>query len=172
MTEHYDVTILKRYNIKLDRLINYVYIQNEYVKKYFVPNSMYPFLNNITMPLVREFKKLAHAHIKYIKENINEYGILYKLIDECHFNAIELDYKNFPLMTNRSEIIATIEEMAKHYYEENLQKFDATCLYLLYFYALLVNPIANWLMIDYLNQGNKYHQYYIMLNTCRSKILY
>lgn len=162
MFSHFDLRVLKQHDLNIDRLIQYVYMQNLHLKKFFVKSHMYPEFNDITVQLVREFQKSAESHIKHVLLNSSDYGYLYKLIDEPQFNEVEFNYKYFPLISGRQQALTEIEKIADRFFEKGTIKFEATCLYLLYFFALLVNPHANWIMMDYLNFGNKFHQYFII----------
>lgn len=159
--EYYDLKELKRQNLRLDRLVDYVKMQNEFrLKKYEKKSRLLRGFNNVTEELVRDFKPDAIAHIQSIKSALPEYGFLYNIVDDKHAlsHVVYIKYDDFPLMENRN-VSRNIQAIASQFFPKDTDHFDATCLYLLIFYALLVNRHANWITIDYVTNCNLDHHY-------------
>lgn len=157
--EYYDLKVLKNSTRKIDELIRYVANQNQELKRYRVRNRTLPEMFDVTPKLVQDFRRQALSHVRHVLDNLKEYGDLYRIAKENHFNTVEIDLLGFPLVCNRYDVMEKIEEYAQTFYKKGCLEFHITCLYLLYFYALLVNPDLNWTILDYLTQGNRNHQY-------------
>ncbi|GFS31580.1 uncharacterized protein NPIL_517091, partial [Nephila pilipes] len=158
--EYYDLKELKRQNHRLDRLVDFVALRNGYrLTKFRSPSKLLPGFYNVTPELVREFKPEAIAHIKQIRISMAEYGYLYNIIDEKDeiSHAVYIKYDQFPLM--QGQVLPEIYMIAKQFAPPNTDALDATCLYLLIFYALLVNRHTNWATIDYVTNCNVEHPY-------------
>ncbi|GFV40666.1 uncharacterized protein TNCV_2268371 [Trichonephila clavipes] len=106
--------------------------------------------NNVTPELVREFKNEAYAHLKQIQTSRVEYGYLFNIIDERDgiSHAVYIKHEQFPLM--EGYVLPEIYAIADKLTQPNTDMHDATCLYLLIFFALLVNRHSNWATMDYL----------------------
>lgn len=158
--EYYDLKILKRQNLRLDRLVDYVALRNEHrLRKYKIQSKQLKPFYTVTVELVREFKPEAIAHVKEIQAGLKEYGFLYNMIkvNDLSSHAVYIKYEDFALM--EGNVLPEIESIAKQFYPKDTDNFDATCLYLLIFYALLVNRQENWVTIDYITSCNRDHQY-------------
>ncbi|GFQ96865.1 uncharacterized protein TNCT_607691 [Trichonephila clavata] len=174
--EYYDLKALKRSNHRLDRLVDFVAHSNGYrLRKLGSPSKLLPGFNNVTPQLVREFKNEAYAHLKQIQTSREEYGYLFNIIDERDgiSHAVYIKYEQFPLMEENTmpEIYAIANKLA----EPNTDMHDATCLYLLIFFALLVNRHSNWAIIDYLTNCNSEHPYALYVNwipKCKKAYVY
>lgn len=162
MSDYYDLKVLQKCYMSIDSLIDYIVLQNPSLRKYAHPNYIYPNFNNVTAKLILDFERLGEMHITHVLNNLRDYGFLYNLIDDSQFNAVEYDYKHFPFVSDRYAVLREIERIAEKFFQKHTLKFDATCLYLLYFFALLINNDANWIIMDYINNGNKYHKYFVM----------
>ncbi|MDI4567826.1 MAG: hypothetical protein E7Y34_01955 [Mycoplasma sp.] len=158
MAEYYDISVLKTIQLPIDRLIRFVIGQNPQLENY---QATYRFLNlffEITPRLVRDFQSQAVAHIRHVLDNMSQYGHLYLLIDQQPlFNALEWNDEEFIL--SNEEVLDPIRKMASQFFPKDSAHYHITCIYLLYFYALLANPKYTWITMDYLMHGNKYHQY-------------
>jgi hypothetical protein len=157
---YYDLELTNKNILPVDRLIRHVSVKPE-LKAYMTPNRVWNGFNDITPTLVRNFESHARAHVKFIKENMSDYDHLYYLVENNGnwFNAVYFDYENFPLVTRREEVLQEIRKIAGKFFQSNDIAFDATCLYLLYFFALLVNPDSTWITMDHISNGNKYHKF-------------
>lgn len=160
-TEYYDLKVLKRQNLPLDRIVDFVTKKNDQrLRRY--KSSWNPLLGfqSVTSELVIDFKDEAIAHVKHIQNNRDEYGFLYNVIDDKDpmSPTLYIKYKDFALVENGT-VIPKIQQLAAHFYPRDTDYYDATCLYLLIFYTLLVNRHANWLTIDYITHCNLNHQY-------------
>ncbi|GIY10401.1 uncharacterized protein CDAR_596511 [Caerostris darwini] len=126
-----------------------------------VPSKVWPLFYDVTPELVCAFEKEAYAHIKHVLDNTIEFGFLYMMAgySQYYINAVYFDVDAFQLARARCKVIKEVKKQASRFKAEGTNGFNATCLYLLYFYTLLANPHANWIMIDYLTGGNRYHQY-------------
>lgn len=157
--ENYDLKVLKRQNLPLDRIVDYVAQKNEQKILRYKPRSLNGF-NFISQELVIDFKSEAIAHIRHILNNRREYGFLYNMIDDKDpmSHTVFIKYKEFQLVES-FVVIQQIQDIAAQFFPRDSDKFDATCLYLLIFYALLVNRHANWITIDHVTHCNRNHQY-------------
>lgn len=163
MDRFFDVETLKCMKTEMDKLIDPIRYENhKKIQKFLTPT--FHNLNDVTNDIVTEFQNEARSHVQYLLHNGYKLKTLYWLHDNIEmFNKMEIDYQNFFLINQRN-IISNIEQMVTKYFfskKKDLLKFQITCLYLLYFYALLVNEDCTWILIDYLNVGNKHHQYFI-----------
>lgn len=158
--DFFDLTHLKDEKRKVDTLIAKERQQNPNLKNYYRINNAMPEFNDITTQLIQDFKHRAQVYIEHIIANKYDYGTLYLLAQSKTFNYLYIEYTTFPLIYHQEKklVMAEIEKMAKHYYTDQLM-YKITCLELLYFYALLVNPKYNWIIMDYISCGNKNHQY-------------
>lgn len=162
----YDLDILRKQTLKIDRLIDFVATQNESkLSRLRVPSNVLRGFYIVTPELVNAFEKDGSAHVRHILDNRSEYGLLYDLVDHRDhlFNSLRFDYDNFPLVSCdpavKDDVLRRVQKTAAAFFKPDTLPFDATCLTLLYFYALLVNPEANWTILDHLSDGNKFHKY-------------
>lgn len=173
----YDLDVLKKSNRSIDKLFQFTISHNKNLPKYYKRNSAFHQFNDITLQLVLDFGILAKSHIDELIHNTLQYGSLYELARMTKFNNINVDYATFPLIhqEKRVEIMEEIKSIASKFYSLDTLFFNITCLEILYFFALLVNPTYNWITIDYLSHGNKNHQYIINIETysegCKNKYL-
>ncbi|KAG8172717.1 hypothetical protein JTE90_003906 [Oedothorax gibbosus] len=126
---------------------------------------MFKGYHDITEDLVKDFKHYAISFMKRIQSDKPEYGYLYNIIDErnCLNHAVYLKWDEFPLL--RDQVLHEIEQISKLFADPPTEYSDATMLYLLTFYALLVNSEhSNWMIIEYLKNCNKDHQYAIHID--------
>lgn len=165
MEDYFDLEVLKERKTEMDKLIDFVRNQNDKkIQKMLIPSSILKNFNVITMDLISQFKNNACSHIQHLLDNGKQYKTLYWLNENIKmFNKMEISYKAFMLMENKRKILDLIERIAMDFFPKNTLKFRITCLYLLYFYALLVNKNATWILMDYLNFGNENHQYFVKI---------
>lgn len=164
--EFYDIEYLKSSKIKADDLIENVKFQNPNLINYHRRNNALPMFNDISLKLVKDFAHYAHAYVRHLISNKFEFAILYYLAKEKTFTSLYIEYMTFPLVNQpeKKEIIKEIEKMALVFYENShCVEYKITCMELLYFYALLINPDYNWVIMDYINNGNKNHQYLVFV---------
>lgn len=163
----YDLEVLKNSNRPIDKLFDFIITHNKNLPKYYKKNLAFKEFNNVTLQLVLDFSVLAKSHISELINNSLQYGTLYSLAKLTKFNNMYIDYTIFPLIDQekRDDIMKEIKNIALKYYPKTNLNFDITCLELLYFFGLLVNPTCNWITIDYLSNGNKNHQYIINCET-------
>lgn len=116
---------------------------------------------DVTPELVDAYASEARDHLKRIRDGLSVYGYLYFVAEHSRewYTAPHFDYLHFPLMKSRDCVLSRVQKMAQELTKPGTNSFDATCLYLLYFFALMANPTLNWITIDYLANGNRYHQY-------------
>lgn len=164
--EYYDLAELKLQNHLLDRLVDQVVLRNRFRLEKMEKRRNQPIRDfyNVTPELVREFKPEAIGHLQTIQADLPRYGFLYNVIHQKHnlSHAVYIKYDEFALM--ESTALLEVEKIADQFAKKCTDYYDATCLYLLIFYALLVNPHANWVTIDYLTGCNRDHQYAIHIN--------
>lgn len=162
---YYDLELLKKANLPIDELI-----PRDPLDYYCKPAPMHPMFNAVTLELVKAFEGKANSHIMAILQDYAsdtpKYSYFYYLVDQRHklYNMVYFDYKTFPLIINKEAVLKEIRRIARKYTTNVPAQVDATCLYLLYFYALLVNIDSNWITMDYISRGNKYHQHLTRLN--------
>lgn len=175
--DYYDLNLLSVANLPIDCLINQVVLKNlNEIGKTRTQSRIWNMFYDVTPRLVETFKREANDHIKTIKENVNVYGYFYFLTENKNFwyNTPHFDYEQFPLMVKKDCVLHSIRNIAEKFATRHTIEFDATCLYLLYFYALLANPHTNWITVDYLANGNRYHQFGTRLKgkmkTCIKKV--
>lgn len=160
--DYYDLKLLSNVLHPIDKLVRSTIHENSQRLKSFFSNSLScKGFNDVTPNLVREFQNEAYTHVKHIREHIKEFGILYNIANDktLWHNVTYYDYKGFVLIRNKEQVFEMIQTIANTLAPPNTLDYDATCLYLIYFYALLVNKRYNWIIIDYVNQGNRYNQY-------------
>ena len=154
--EYYDLKLLESSRLPIDELSKTI------ASKHLMQESrLWRKINVVTPALVDTYKRDGKEYIKKILEKPDEYGYLYFVskYNSQWYNAPHFDYVQFPLMKDRECVLQQVKKMALSFAKENSIEFDATCLYLLYFFTLLVNPTLNWTTIDYLANGNRYHPY-------------
>lgn len=160
--EYYDLKLLSLAHMPIDTLIRSVSSRNlSKLTRLRTSSRIWDTFYEVTPSVVDAFTEEGYDHISAIKQNSSVYGYLYFVAEHNGqwYNAAQFDYQQFPLMRNRDCVLRRIRKMAQSLSKPNTSEFDATCLYLLYFYALLVNPLSNWITIDYLANGNRYHQF-------------
>lgn len=160
----FDLEYLKESKSKVDKLIDEIKFQNSNLKNYYTQNNALTMFNDVTLQLVRDYRNQAKVYINHLIANKHEYGILYLLGKAKTFNILYIEYCTFPLVhqIDKKEIMKEIETMASKHFENDPLMHKITCLELLYFYALLVNPDYNWVIMDYISNGNKNHQYVML----------
>lgn len=168
---YYDLDILKNANRPIDKLLNVFIYNHSNLKNYYKKNLALKQFNNISLQLVLDFKIGAKTHIESLISNPIEYGTLYYLAKQNLFNILYIDYSTFPLIEQEQKdcIMKEIYIIAEKYHKKGTVLFDITCLELLYFFALIVNPTYNWITMDYVSNCNKVHQYVISVETYDSK---
>lgn len=154
--EYFDLKFLSMSKRKVDNLIEETRFKFPNLKNYYKRNHALKQFNDITLQLVEDFESYAKTYIQFLITNKNDYGILYLLAQNKLFNLLYIEYITFPLidLKNKKVIIEKIEKIA--------QNNKISCLELLYFFALLVNPNYNWITMDYIANGNKNHQYVVL----------
>lgn len=160
--EYYDLKLLSLAHTPIDTLIRSVASKKlGELSRIRTPSRIWDKFYDVTPAVVDTFQGEGYDHIRHIRENLSVYGYLYFVAEHNGewFNAAQFDYQQFPLMQNRECVLNRIRSIARKTSKSNTSEFDATCLYLLYFYALLVNPLSNWITMDYLANGNCYHQF-------------
>lgn len=161
MDRYYDLKLLKKANLPIDASIRKVYSKySRELKNIRVENStLWTHLYDVTPYLIDEFEHEGAKHVREVKSGSS--GYLYFVAKHAAhwYTAPHFDYRNFPLMRQREKVLSRVRSTAEKFASVNTIEFDATCLYLLYFYALLVNPDLNWITVDYLANGNRYHQH-------------
>lgn len=163
---YYDLEILKKAKRPIDKLYYSIINHNGNLPKYYKNNSAFKQFHNITLQLVLDFKLPAKDHIQELLNN-SQYGILYYFAKMNQFNSLYIDYNIFPLIDQEEHesIISEIKSIASKICTENTSLYNITCLELLYFFAVLVNPSYNWITMDYLSNCNKSHQYIVSTDT-------
>lgn len=159
--EFYDLKLLSLAQLPIDTLMKKT-VDPRKVAMYRTASTIWQGLYDVTPEIVHVFRKDAEDYVSRIRSKSSVYGYLYFVANhsaEWH-TAPHFDYLNFPLMNGRTCVLGRMKEMAVGLGSKpNTSEYDATCLYLLYFFALLVNPSLNWITIDYLANGNRYHQF-------------
>lgn len=157
--DYYDLNLLSCANLPIDSLIQQVVSKNlNEIGKMRSPSRTYDMFYDVTPELVDNFKREAIEHIKTIRDNPSLYGYLYFVVENQHYwyNAPHFNCNQFPFAGRC--VMNKICNMAKTLSKSHNLDYDATCLYLLYFYGLLANPHTNWITMDYLSNGNRYHK--------------
>lgn len=160
--EFYDLKLLGEAKLPIDTLIQKATSKRTYeIAQLRTESRIWKKMYDVTPAVIDTFVKEGKNHLKEIKGNVGTYGYLYFVAEHSSqwYNAPHFDYLQFPMMKNRDCVLSRIKKMAEMVAKENTNEYDATCLHLLYFYALLVNPSLNWITIDYLANGNRYHQF-------------
>lgn len=157
--QFYDIQLLSKATSPEDLEVRDVYSRYRYViQNYSVPSQFWTHFNMVTPKFIEIFKPQAIRHVQSIKKNN---GYFYRLVQNHRsiFYYAQFDYEAFPLIEEKTKVMTAIRDIAKEISSVHTLEFDATCLYLLYFYGVLANPSSNWIMMDYLTHGNKYHAY-------------
>lgn len=170
---YYDLDVLKKANRPIDKLFSVFIYNHSNLNKYYNKNSAFKQFNNISLQLVLDFKIGAKTHVETLMDNSLYYGTLYYLANQKLFNMLYIDYLTFPLIVQeeRDCILKEIQNIAVIYFKKGSMFYDITCLELLYFFALIVNPNYNWITMDYISNCNKMHQYVISAQTYDSKCI-
>lgn len=175
--DYYDLKLLSQGNLPIDCLIDRVASQNlSEIGKTRSQSRIWSMFYDVTPNLVDAFQREARDHVKSVKENPSLYGYLYFVAEnKSHwYNAPYFDYEQFPLMIKRKCVLNKIRKIAGEFSDPNTMDHDVACLYLIYFYALLANPHTNWITVDYIANGNRYHQFGTRLKgtmkTCVKKV--
>ena len=162
----HDVKELKLQNHRLDWLVDTIVESNKFaLQKHRVPSCLFAGYYAVTVDLVLEFKPYAVAFMKRVQADKPEYGYLYNIIDERHpsNHAVYLTWEDFPLL--KGQVLHELRQVARLVDTTDTEHYDATMLYLLLFYALLINSgHSNWVTLEYLTNCNKDHQYAIHVN--------
>lgn len=168
---YYDLDILKKAVRPIDKLFSLFIFNHPNLNKYYNKNSALKQFNNISLQLVLDFKIGAKNHIDTLINNSLQYGTLYYIANQNLFNMLYIDYSTFPLIVQEEKecILKEIQTLALKFFKRGSIFYDITCLELLYFFALIVNPTFNWITIDYVSNCNKMHQYVISTQTYHSK---
>ena len=168
--DYYDLDALKQMKTNMDTAIDSIrYENNKKIKMLLVPSLSLKTFHVVTKELIQSFEEEGRSYIRLLLNNGDALKTLYWMNDRIEmFNKMEIDYINFMLMNNKRRVLLEIENIAKDFFPKESLNFKITCLYLLYFFALLVNRDATWILIDYLNYGNKHHQYFINNNQVES----
>lgn len=176
-SDYYDLNLLRVANLPIDCLIDQVTSKNlSEIGKTREQSGLWSLFYDVTPRIVQVFEREAMEHINTILKDVSLYGYLYFVADNKNhwYNAPLFDYEQFPLMSKRDCVMNKIRKMAEKFFKNGTMNFHATCLYLLYFYALLVNPHINWIIVDYIANGNRYHQFGTRLTgnmkTCVKKV--
>lgn len=162
LEEYYDLKLLSLAELPIDTLIRSVSLRHvSEISRLRSPSRLWDGFYDVTPQLIDTLELEGRDHVKRVRENASVYGYLYFVAEHNGewYTAAYFDYQQFPLMKDRESVLRRIRKMAETVSKPDTTEFDATCLYLLYFYALLVNPLSNWITIDYLANGNRYHQY-------------
>lgn len=161
--EYFDLEFLKDSKINIDKVVQYVIYQNPRVKQFEIRNGALKQFNNVTLDLVKNYKYMAESHIKHLLANKQEYGVLYRIAESKKFNSVYVEYSMFPLIDpmEKRQIMKEVDDIAKDFFKPYSLMYNITCLEILYFFALLVNPDSNWITMDYISNGNKNHQYVV-----------
>ena len=150
--EYYDLKLLESSRLPIDDLI-----QTKASRNLISESRIWKKMYDVTPDLIDAYEREGKEHIHQIREE----GYLYFIAKHSNqwFNAPHFDYAQFPLMSHREGVLQRIKKIARSFAKEHTVEYDATCLYLLYFFALIINPTLNWTTIDYLSNGNRYHPY-------------
>lgn len=160
--DFYDLKLLQEAKLPIDALIQKQASKNAYdLSQLRTESRIWKKMYDVTPELVDAFGNEGLNHLKAIREKKGTYDYLYFVAENSDqwYNAPHFEYQQFPLLKRRECVLSRVKKLAHKVAKENTNEFDATCLYLLYFYALLVNPSLNWITIDYLANGNRYHQF-------------
>lgn len=152
----YDLNLLSLAKLPIDSLVKPITMRSR------SENRMWKGLNDVTPEIVDGYARDAKRYVRQIKASPSVYGYLYFVAENSGqwHTAPHFDYMHFPLMKHQQCVLSRIKKLALETGSKpNTNEMDATCLYLLYFYALLINPSLNWITVDYLSNGNRYHQF-------------
>lgn len=157
---YYDIELLSKSVTPSDVSVRDLHAIYSYkVRDLTVPSKFWKQFNIVTPDLIQEFRSHAVRHVRSLKENGGSYFFRLVAHQLKLFNYIQFDYQQFPLVDEKWTVMKAIRAIAKEIPSENEPEFDATCLHLLYFYGVLANPHSNWITMDYLTSGNRYHAY-------------
>lgn len=157
--QFYDIKLLSKATSPEDLIIRDIYSRYcNTIRNYTFKSQFWSTFYMVTPGLIKQFKLQAIQHVKSIKKNN---GYLYRLVanHQKTFYYVQFDFESFPLIEEKIKVMGAIRDLAQEISCKDSLEFDATCLYLLYFYGVLANPTSNWITMDYLTNGNKYHAY-------------
>lgn len=116
-------------------------------------------IKTITLELVQNPRvvQTAKMYIDRLLKNKLEYGYLYYLQEQPLFLKLDVQFNGEVVIecARYDQVVEVIDNLAKEWACVNTRMYDITRLELLYFFTLLMNPIFNWIQIDFLVQGTK-----------------
>lgn len=169
---------LKELRLPVDDLVDQTYRKEDWGKIYGRPHGFKPhFRLVITLPMVQDerVRKLARDYVSKLLQDREKFGYLYFLASKKLVVPLNLQFSG-ELVIDESQFAAVrkeIEDLARGFACPYSDTYAVTCLEILYFYTMLLNPHLNWITVDYLLRGNKSHDYLILqkLNDDRSRAL-
>ena len=160
-----DIDYLKKTRrIHLDDLIDKEF--RPYLKqleKFTKCHKLKPFRSYVTLNLIHYVgENFAKKYISKLLNEQEKYGYLYylhhknlKIPLDIRLNGSDLVLDNMDF----NKIMYEINKIALYFFAPGDSRFNITRLELIYFYTLLINPYLNWITIDYLVKGNRFHSY-------------
>lgn len=118
-----------------------------------------PFIKTITLELVQNPRVVAVAktYIDRLLKNKLEYGYLYYLQEQQLSHKLDIQFNGEVVIecARYDQVVEAIDNLAKEWACVNTLMYEITRLELLYFFTLLMNPIFNWITVDFIVQGAK-----------------
>ncbi|GIY03991.1 uncharacterized protein CDAR_304841 [Caerostris darwini] len=134
------------------------------VKSLRKPNLFKAFEFSVTLELVQNetVKKAAKTYIYRLLAEKEKFGYLYFLLNQRMAVPLDVQFNGELVIEseNFDQVVETIEKMAQEF-NCNTRIFEVTCVELLYFFTMLVNPYVKWIAVDYALQCARTHAYLI-----------
>ncbi|GIY64792.1 uncharacterized protein CEXT_420531 [Caerostris extrusa] len=128
------------------------------------PNLFKAFDFSVTLELVQNetVKKAAKTYIYRLLAEKEKFGYLYFLLNQRMAVPLDVQFNGELVIEseNFDQVVETIEKMAQEF-NCNTKIFEVTCVELLYFFTMLVNPYVKWIAVDYVLQCARTHAYLI-----------
>lgn len=155
----YDLTLLSKATLPIDHLMKKPKDARK-ITMFRKESRIWKGLYDIEPDTVTAFADEARAYLKSIKADKESYLYFVAKHSADWHTVPHFDYIHFPLMQERTCVLNRVKDMAAEFEPKKTSlEFDVACLYLLYFFALRVNPSLNWVTVDYLANGNRYHSF-------------
>lgn len=156
-----DIEYLRDKLLPIDILIKDKYRNQCNLSNYIKPHKSLKNVNYVTWKLVQDYEETANDYIVYLIQHERTHGYLYFLRKQQMLIPLTINY-NADLIVdpaNNEDIRNKIDDIAAKFGCVNSKMYDITRLELIYFFTLLVNPNLNWITLDYLIRGNRFHSY-------------
>lgn len=155
-----DIDVVKKIKLPVDELIQKKYRMEDFTMWKKLHRVEPPFESVVTLDFVKYTGNIIKNYIEDLLSNTKQYGLLYYLNRQTLIIPLCFQYNTELVFDfeDRDKITEEIEKIVQQF-DPSIQ--NITRLEIIYFLTMLVNPKLNWVAVDYLLRGNKYHSYVI-----------